>query len=95
MTPFQGLSSWDRTAFPGLHPELSYLAPLTLSTFSPRKPRRGDISSALGNAQGVRQKPTIKALKERNNPLPLNRTHTRVTFPLATSRGGDYPNRVQ
>jgi len=52
MTPFQGSSAWGRSAVPGLRPGLSYLAPLGLGTFFTAKPRRGDISSALGNARG-------------------------------------------
>jgi len=73
-----GLVGRGRTAFPGLRPGLSYLAPLGLSIFPTPKPRRRDISSALGNAQGARHKPKVKALKERNNALPLNRSHTPI-----------------
>jgi hypothetical protein len=62
---------------PGLCPGLCYFAPLGLLRFSARKPGRGDISSALGNAQGACD-PTIQALKERNNAIHLKRSDTLI-----------------
>jgi len=51
---------------------------------------KGDISSVLGNAQGARQKPIIKALKGRSNALPLSRSRTLANISFDRKPAGDY-----
>ncbi len=68
MTPLQGFLIFAWTVFPGLHPGLSYIAPLGLTEFGLLSPEGAPYHSP-GQRPGTRNKRIIKALKERNNAM--------------------------